>query len=140
MILDERRKASLGRATGVLSIVMGADLFAILLSSKNSLQSLETLVNNVVPINAFILLDVLGGAAAIFAGFSLLRFKRLNTLSFSIGCAFAIFFGVTLALMRASELSNTFFVGIDALIFGAIILSVTVMFLSIYPGRSRQIN
>jgi len=138
MILEERRKASLGRATGVLSVVMGADLIAILIYSQNALKSLQVLVNGIVPNNVFLVLDILGGISAIVAGISLLRFKHFNTISFSVGCAFAVFFGVTLALMRASELSNVLLIGVNAMIISTIILAVIVMFLSVYQVKSKQ--
>ena len=114
---------------------MGADLFAILLYSQNALSDLQVLAKGFVPNSAFLVLVILGGISALFAGISLLRFKHFNSISFAVGCGFAIFFGVTLALMRYSELSNAVLIGANATIIAAIFLSSAVMFLAVYPAR-----
>jgi hypothetical protein len=135
MILEERRKTSLGKMTGVLSVLMGGDLLMILIFSQSALTGLQALAKGVVPNSAFLLLIVLGGISAIIAGVSLLKYKHFQTITFSIGCGFAIFFGVTLALLRASEFSNVLLIGTNALIGAAILLAGVVMFLSIYPRK-----
>ena len=135
MILEERRKASISKVTGALSVAMGLDLFVILLYSQNALSELQVLAKGLVPNTVFLVLVVLGGASALFAGVSLLKYRHFNTISFAIGCGFAIFFGVTLALMRYSELSNAVPIGTSASIFAAIFLSAAVMFLSVLPAR-----
>jgi len=138
MVLEDRRRAFLGRATGVLSVAMGVDLFAILIFSQNALLGLEGLANGRVPNSVFLILDLIGGVFAVIAGVSLLRFKHFNALSFSLGSAIAIFFGISLALVHSAQLTNVLFVGTNALIVGAIFLSAAVMFLSIYPWKRRS--
>jgi hypothetical protein len=135
LILEERRKASISKATGILSVAMGVDLFAILFYSQSPLKELETLAKGFVPNDVFFVLVILGGISAVFAGISLLKFEHFNTISFAVGCGFAIFFGITLALMRYSELSSTVLIGTNATIIAPIFLSVAVMFLSVYPSR-----
>ncbi len=137
MVLEHRRRAWLGRATGALSVAMGADLFAILIFSQNALLGLEGLVNGRVPNSVFLLLDLAGGVFGVIAGVSLLKFRHFNTVSFSLGCAIAVFFGITLALVHSAQLTNVLFLGTNALIVGAILLSGAVMFLSVYPWKSR---
>ena len=114
---------------------MGADLFAILLFSQTTLVALQTLSKGMVPNNVFLVLVVLGGISAIFAGVSMLKFKNFSTILFGVGCAFAIFFGVTLALMRFSALSSTVLFATNATIIAAIFLPAATMFLSVYPTR-----
>jgi hypothetical protein len=135
LILEERRKASITKATGLVSVAMGADLFAILLYSPNALAALQTLAIGTVPNTVFLVLVIFGGISAIIAGISLLKYKYFSTIAFAVGCSFAIFFGVTLALMRFSELSSAVPIGTNATIVAAIFLSAAVMFLSVHPGR-----
>jgi hypothetical protein len=134
MILENRKKAKFGKSIGVISIFLGADLTAIEITSKNSFQSLESLGNGVVSTNTFAVLDLVGATFAILTGLFLLRYRHFSKISFSIACGFAAFFGLTLLLMRSIHLADSFLSAISAEAVVALILSISVMFLSIYSG------
>ena len=134
-MLQERRKTFLGKTTGALAILMGTDLLLIPAFSSNALTQLQTLTKGTVTNNDFLALIVLGGVCAIITGVSLMKYKHFQTITFSVGCGFAVFFGVTLTLLRATQLSNLLMIGSNAWVVGAILLSATVMFLSIYPRK-----
>ncbi len=134
MILEDRKKAKYGKTMGVVSIALGADLAAIVLSSNNSFQSLESLGNGVVSTNTFATLDMLGAIFAILTGLFLLRYRYFSKITFSVTCGFAAFFGLILLLMRSVHLSDSFLTAISVEAVAALILSIFVMFLSVYSA------
>jgi hypothetical protein len=134
MILEDRKRAKYGKTMGVVSIALGVDLLAIELSSKNSFQSLASLGNGAVSSGTFAALDVLGAIFAILTGLFLLRYRYFSKITFSVTCGFAAFFGVTLPLMRSIHLTDSFLTAVSAEAVVALILSIFVMFLSVYSA------
>jgi len=119
---------------GLISIALGVDLAVIVLSSKNSFQSLESLGNGAVSSSTFAALDILGAIFAILMGLFLLRYRYFNKIAFSVTCGFAVFFGLSLLLMRTVHLADSFLTAVSAEAVAALILSIFVMFLSVYSA------
>jgi len=131
MILEDRKKAKYGKTMGIVSIALGADLAAIVITSKNSFQSLESLGNGVVSTNTFTALDLVGVTFAILTGLFLLKYKHFSKITFAVTCGFATFFGLTLLLMRSLHPSYGLLSAVSVEAGVALILSVIVMFLSV---------
>jgi len=134
LILEDRKRAKYRKRMGLVSIVLGADLVAIELSSKSSFQSLESLGNGVVPASTFAALDILGAIFAILTGLFLLRYRYFSKITFSATCGFGAFFGLVLLVMRSVHLADSFLTPVSAEAVVALILSVYVMFLSVYSA------
>jgi hypothetical protein len=134
MFLQKRKKAKDTKTMGLISIALGVDLVAIVLSSKNSFQSLESLGNGAVSSSTFAALDIIGAIFAILTGLFLLRYRYFNKITFSVTCGFAVFFALSLLIMRSIHLADSFLTAISAEAFAALILSIFVMFLSVYSA------
>lgn len=134
MIIEDRKRRKFGKATGILSVVLGGSLLVLAATSTSALRGLETLSNGLIAGSTFVDLDLLGAAFAIVTAFFLLRFKHFSKVSFSIGCGFAIFFGLTLPLMQVVHSSGSILsvVGIEGVF--ALIVSIVVMVLSLYSA------
>ena len=131
MIVEDRKRKKYGKATGILSLILAGDVLAMVITSRNVIQSLGSLSNGLVAGNTFVLLDVLGAAFAVLLGFLLLKFKHFNKASFAITCGFGIFFGLTLPLMEIYHLDGSYLS--VAMVEGALalVLAVIVMVLSL---------
>jgi hypothetical protein len=131
MVVEDRKRKKYGKATGIMSLILAADVLAMAVTSRSVILSLESLSNGLVTGNTFVLLDVLGGAFAILTGFLLLRFKHFSKISFAIACGFGIFFGLTLPLIDVVHLSGSYLsvVMVEGVL--ALGLAVVVMVLSI---------
>ena len=129
--MEDRKRKKYGKATGVLSAVLGGSLLAVAITSKSAVQNLESLSNGLVTGNTFLILDVIGAASAILTGFLLLRFKHFSKLTFAVSCSSAIFFGVTLPLMQVVHSSRSLLsiAGVEGIL--VLALSGAVMVLSL---------
>jgi hypothetical protein len=132
MIVEDRRRKKYSKATGVLSAVLGADVLFIALVSRSSFTSLVTLSAEKISVNNFVLLDVIGVAAALVTSFLLLRFKHFSKISFGAMCGFSIFFGLILPLLQVLHSPSTWFSLV--MVEGAVALALTgaVMVLSMF--------
>ena len=134
MVREDRKRKKFGKATGILSVVLGGILLAMAVTSRSALQGLESLSDQLVVGNTFVILDFLGVACAVFTGFLLLKYKHFSKISFSLTCGLAIFFGLTLPLMQWIHSSGNLLsvVGIEGVL--ALILSGVVMALSVFSA------
>jgi hypothetical protein len=134
MVREDRKRKKFGKATGILSVVLGGILLAMAVTSRNALQGLESLSNQVVVGSTFVILDFVGVACAVFTGFLLLKYKYFSKISFSLTCGLAIFFGLTLPLMQWIHSSGNLLsiVGIEGLL--ALVFSGIVMALSVFSA------
>jgi hypothetical protein len=134
MIVEDRKRKKYGKATGILSAILGGSLLAIAITSRSALMGLETLSNGRIAGNTFVVLDLAGAAFAILTGFLLLRFRHFSKVSFSITCGFAIFFGLILPVMQAVHSSGNWVsvVGVEGVL--ALVLSGAVMVLSLFSA------
>jgi hypothetical protein len=140
MVVEDRKRKKYGKGTGVLSAILGADILVMAIASRSAFQGLETLSTGKVSAGTFVLLDVIGAAAAVLTGFLLLKFKHFSKVSFAVTCGFAIFFGLTLPLTQYVRLTPTSVVptAIAPLVLaeGVVALALTgaVMVLSIFSA------
>jgi hypothetical protein len=134
IIVEDRKRRKYGKATGVLSAVLGCSLLVIALTSRNAVQNLETLFDGRVAGSTLLAFDLAGAAFALLTGFLLLKYKHFSKVSFSISCIFAIFFGLNLILMQVvhSPSSVISVVGIEGAF--ALAVSLAVMALSIFSA------
>ena len=100
MVVEDRKRKKYGKATWILSIALGADILSMAVVSRSSFTGLVMLSTGKISIGSFVILDVVGAAAALFTAFLLRKFKHFSKVSFSTMCGFAIFFGLTLPMMQ----------------------------------------
>ncbi|HYB04059.1 MAG TPA: hypothetical protein VED17_06335, partial [Nitrososphaerales archaeon] len=116
------------------SLMLGGILLAMTVTSRNAIQGLVSLSDQLITGSAFLILDFIGVVCAIITGFLLLRYKHFSKLSFSLTCGLAIFFGLTLPLMQIvhSKGSLLSVVGVEGVL--ALIFAGTVMVLSVFSA------
>jgi hypothetical protein len=134
MIIEDRKRRKYGKATGILSLVLGADVWALAIISTSAIRGLDILSNGLVSGNTFVALDLVGAGFAILTGFLLLTFRHFSKISFSIACGVGIFFGLTLPLIDLAHVSGDV---LSVVVIGGVVtvvVSAVVMFLSIFSA------
>ena len=134
MVIEDRKRKKYGKATGIFSVALGADVLAMAIISRNDFSRLVTLSAGRVSTGNFVLLDVIGAAAAILMGFLLLEFKHFSKISFAITCAVAIFFGLMLPFLEVLHSPSSL---VSVLTFegaAALVLTGVVMVLSLFSA------
>lgn len=134
MVIEDRKRKKYGKATGIFSVVLGTDVLAMAIISRSDFSRLVALSAGKVSTGNFLLLDVIGAAAALLTGFLLLKFKHYSKISFGVTCAIAIFFGLMLPLMQYLHSPNSL---LSVLTFegaAALVLTGVVMVLSLFSA------
>ena len=134
MVVEDRKRKKYGKAMGFVSIALGVDVLLMAIATRGSFNGLVMLSTGKISAGSFVILDVVGAAAALVTAFLLSEYKYFSKISFAATCGFAIFFGLTLPLMQiihspSNWLSLVTFEGAAALV-----LTGTMMVLSIFSA------
>lgn len=134
IIIEDRKRKKYGKATGVLSAILGVDVLAMAVLSRSSFSTLVTLSSGRISTGNYLLLDVLGAVAAFVASFLLLEFKHFSKISFAAACGFSIFFGLMLPLMQVLHSPSHLVSAVTVEGALALVLAGVAMFLSIFSA------